>query len=77
MCLLDLPHVLPVGEDAILSGMLEGQDVMLSLGLLLAFSSISMIEEHRAWERSVSSTTKPALHVSEPLSILALPETVI
>ncbi len=75
----DLLHVVPVGHDAVLNGVLEGEDTTLGLGLITDVRVLlAHADHHSRWRgrptmegntaRGASSPAKPALHMPEPLS---------
>merc|ERR1712032_816756 len=75
----DLLHVIPVGHDTVLNGVLQGEDTPLGLGLV---SDVGVLLSHANHDTLVtgtandegktalgaSSPANPALHMPDPLS---------
>jgi len=45
----DLLHVIPIGHDAVLDGVLQGQDTKLALGLIAHVAVLLVHAHHDAW----------------------------
>merc|ERR1712038_1229238 len=75
----DLLHVIPVGDDTVLNGVLQGEDTSLGLSLITDIGVLLSHTDHdtlvpwatndgREDSPGASSPAKPALHMPEPLS---------
>merc|ERR1712080_95160 len=75
----DLLHVVPVGDDTVLDGVLQGEDTPLGLGLVTDVRAFCPIPTITPWclglptiegnaALGASSPANPALHIPDPLS---------
>merc|ERR1712127_826620 len=75
----DLLHIVPVGDDSVLNGVLQGEDTSLGLGLVTDVGVLLSHTDHDSLvagrptmegktARGASSPANPALHMPDPLS---------
>merc|ERR1712061_954923 len=64
----DLLHVIPVGDDAVLNRVLQGEDTPLGLGLVSNIGVLLTHTHHDTLMPGASTPAKPALHMPEQLS---------